>query len=72
MTRSYCITLKKKKKKFKHIYLNSKNLNNLICMENKQKQNSILIIIEFSSKLWLYIYIYICMYVCMYVCMLHK
>ena len=27
---------------------NNKNLNNLICMENKQKQNPILILIEFS------------------------
>ena len=56
MKRSYCITLKKKK--FKHIYINSKNLNNLIFMENKQKKNSILILIEFSLSFGV-IYIFI-------------
>ena len=36
---------------------NSKNLNNLICMESKQKQNPNLILIGFSLR-FRYIYIY--------------
>ena len=39
---------------------NNKNLNNLICMESKQKQNSILNLIKFSVSIgFMYIYIYI-------------
>ena len=38
---------------------NSKNLNNLICMESKQKQNPNLILIGFSLRFrYIYIYIY--------------
>ena len=40
---------------------NSKNLNNLICMESKQKQNPNLILIGFSLRfrsIYIYIYIY--------------
>ena len=40
---------------------NSKNLNNLICIESKQKQNPNLILIGFSlsfGDIYIYIYIY--------------
>ena len=42
---------------------NSKNLNNLICIESKQKQNPNFILIGFSLSFgYIYIYIYIYIY----------
>ena len=59
-----CIQISKYKlyKKYIHLFRarknNNKIINNLICMESQQKQNPILILIEFSIKYGL-IFIYI-------------